>query len=361
MLAEVTTGMLTSPISCTVRVGPYMAHTEEILAGFVELAQRGHIELRIERAPAARARRQHVMEARVRGRRLAYDMHDGYMTNPDGTLDLAGFDNELAAFDDYYKRSCDGVVNSRLTNGARIHPLGLAYLASADARVMPWAMRAFDPKRFVKWLVRRDPPIRAFERPPVEGDGSVLFMTRVWDPEEATCSREADVRRQMNEARAACVRVARSAFGRRFVGGLAADDFTRRTFPDCVLPDPRTASRRRFMALVARASVCVATTGLHRSIGWKMAEYVAASRAIVSEPLHYELPGDFRTGEHYLEFVSGDDLVAAADRLLSDASLRERQMRANWEYYRNWVRPDALVLNTLRPFMEATGGAPECR
>ena len=102
----------------------------------------------------------------------------------------------------------------------------------------------------------------------------------------------------------------------------------------------------------------MATTGLHGSIGWKMAEYVAASRAIVSEPLRYPVPGGFAPGRNFLEFDSLESFVAAIERLLTDATLREDIRRANWEYYLRWVRPDAQVMRTLEIIRE---GSPDFR
>lgn len=40
------------------------------------------------------------------------------------------------------------------------------------------------------------------------------------------------------------------------------------------------------MRLMKQSRICIATTGLHDSIGWKFAEYVVAGRTIVIEPLN---------------------------------------------------------------------------
>ena len=176
-------------------------------------------------------------------------------------------------------------------------------------------------------------------------------MCRTWlsGPSDSDYSR-ADCE-AVNEMRAACIRAARAEFGDRFYGGFAIDDFTRREYGDCLLPDQEASERRAFLARVRDSAVCVATTGLHGSIGWKMAEYVAASRAIVSEPLRYEVPGGFAAGRNFLEFTSLESFIASVERLLRDVSLREDMMRANWEYYWRWVRPDAQVMRTLERIM----------
>ena len=57
-----------------------------------------------------------------------------------------------------------------------------------------------------------------------------------------------------------------------------------------------------FLNIVKSSDICIATTGLHKSIGWKFGEYIAASRAIITEPLYYEIPGELKRGSNYLEF-----------------------------------------------------------
>jgi hypothetical protein len=94
--------------------------------------------------------------------------------------------------------------------------------------------------------------------------------------------------------------------------------------------------------------------GLHQSIGWKFAEYVAASKAIVSETLHYDVPGAFGEGRNYLSFRTPEECVEAVSRLIRDDRLRQMIMRNNWNYYRRHVRPDRLVLGSL---MAAAGRA----
>ena len=101
------------------------------------------------------------------------------------------------------------------------------------------------------------------------------------------------------------------------------------------------------MNIVKSSDICIATTGLHKSIGWKFGEYVAASRAIVTEKLHYEIPGDFKSGINYLEFSSEDELVHSIKKLIEDKCLRYEMMKNNHNYYLEYVRPDKLIMNTL--------------
>jgi hypothetical protein len=172
-------------------------------------------------------------------------------------------------------------------------------------------------------------------------------MTKAWPWDASSSDYTVEDRRKVNGLRADCIRAARREFGSRFYGGFAATDFARREYGDCLVPEGEGRQTVEVLQRARDAAVCVTTTGLHGAIGWKMAEYVAASRAIVTSRLTATMPGGFSAGVNYLDFETVDEFIPAVDRLLSDADLRLSMMRANWAYYHACVRPDALVLNTL--------------
>lgn len=116
--------------------------------------------------------------------------------------------------------------------------------------------------------------------------------------------------------------------------------------PDLVLSRYETL-KVNYINRLKSSTICIATTGLHDSIGWKMAEYVAASKCIVSEPLRYELPGNFNAGENYLEYTDARTLLLAVDKLMNDSVLRFNMQMNNYKYYNHYLRPDSLMLNVI--------------
>jgi hypothetical protein len=78
-----------------------------------------------------------------------------------------------------------------------------------------------------------------------------------------------------------------------------------------------------------------------------MGEYVAFSKAIVSERMTYQVPGDFKEGQNYLSFDTAERCVEAARELFSNAGMRRRMMQANHEYYLSCLKPEAMVKITL--------------
>ena len=93
--------------------------------------------------------------------------------------------------------------------------------------------------------------------------------------------------------------------------------------------------------------ICIGSMGLHESIGWKTGEYVAAAKAIVNERFRYRVTGNFAEGKNYLPFTDADQCVAAVRQLAESPEARYKMQKANEDYYRNSLRPDALVKNSL--------------
>jgi hypothetical protein len=98
---------------------------------------------------------------------------------------------------------------------------------------------------------------------------------------------------------------------------------------------------------VDTCDVCIATRGLLDSTGWKFAEYLAKGRAIVSEPMRFEATGDLREGQNYITFSTPEECVNGVDRLLADSAYRNGMMAENQRYFSAYVRPEAIVMNSL--------------
>ena len=135
----------------------------------------------------------------------------------------------------------------------------------------------------------------------------------------------------------------------QFVGishGLASD-YIGDVILVCTIVSPALTERKRYLRTLHAHDICIASTGLHESIGWKTGEYVAAAKAIVSEPLCYQVPGEFREGIHYLPFTTTEECLAAVQTLLAEPYKLFAMKKANEIYYSRYLRPDVLVKNTL--------------
>ncbi len=298
------------------------------------------------------ARRAHLSVLVNGTLRFHYDAHDSW------ELD----EPFLEASDLYFKRSFSARHLRHLDMREKVHPLGLYYNVYPDGSDWRGARRnlRFIDRKSWRHVVR---PVGAFDLlgftprvsmleslPPQNlAQPKVLFMVRTWDPYSAPDrppERVAELD-QINETRAACIRALREAFGRRFYGGFMHEPYARERYPDALMPDAAAASKGNYFKLLQEYPIGVATTGLLGSTGGKLGEYVATSKAIVSEKLNYEVPGDFQAGRNYLSFSTPEQCVAQVQRLFDDEALRREMMVNNARYYGRYLRPDALILNTL--------------
>lgn len=272
----------------------------------------------------------------------------------------------LSAADFYFKRSYDANFISQLKEGNKVFPLGLNYqVVSGERDIFQLERAAFYAgrnriKAIIKALrvgkfgeTERLGKMQAypkFDLPP-----KALFMARAWDADLIENKQRKKAVENINETRAECVRRLRKEFGARFFGGLAHEDYAVKHFKDCLLPDGNLSNKRKYLEILKEFPVCVATTGLNDSIGWKLGEYVAFSKAIVTEPPHFQVPGLFTKETNYLEFTSPDKAVEAVTRLFENKNLRAAVMMNNYRYYQSFVRPDALILNSLATVCEHGG------
>lgn len=166
----------------------------------------------------------------------------------------------------------------------------------------------------------------------------VLFLARLW---------KGDRNMDINNMRINIIKTLKQKYADNFIGGLQDSPLVREMCPDLRVPRIYTC-RNKYLKRMHKADICIASTGLHKSIGWKMGEYVAAGKAIVSEKLYYAVPGDFEAGKNYLEYNTVDECVAAVDRLMTEPDLLNRLSDNNLLYYNEYLKPDKLVLNALQ-------------
>lgn len=351
------------------------AHSRQIFTGFCELARSGAIDLGlVEQDWNPEYATENLIKVTINGKMdLLFDTNDGFYWIHDSLeRNIEYFsDRILPRFRYVFKRSCDPQIVARFGDtAAKFQPLGLNYdvtnpCNAIDRVYYGWRDRL--KKRLKRSTILcealgRVPDrlfcIEKFEHPPLpqpeEVPPQILLLTRLWDPvgetvgSVASAVRESGARdrNSINRVRIECLEACRAAFAGHFIGGLPATAYAQRIAPH-LIADSGMTGKQRYIQLVKASQICIATTGLHLSTGWRLGEYVAASRAIVSERIHDDLPGDFAAGRNYLEFSTAEELVGAIRRLLCDRSLMNSIMWNNYCYYRAHVRPDSLVLNAL--------------
>ena len=328
-------------------------HLNQVYDGFSRLQKQGLVKLHIIHSNGNQCKP--ILHTEINGKHVIYDCLDGLNWIDKSFEANIDYFNDNIYCDFYFKRSWSDILLPYISNRFQYYPLGVYYHIDPIGRYPQKLIQ------HVKELIIKNPIIEQLnhkkifrledmEMPPiVNNDNKILFLARLWNPKDVSCeSRWYEERIQMNEMRIKCVEEGRKYFGNRFVGGIQKDDYSEMACPPELIVEPHITRRDRFLELVKKANICVATTGLFDSIGSKFGEYIAASRAIVSEPLKYKLPGTFSKNRNYLEFKTIDNYLEVCERLMSNPDLLIQMIHNNYDYYQNYVRSDRMILNTLQ-------------
>jgi hypothetical protein len=363
-------------------------HSRQIFTGFAELAQSGAIDLKlVEDDWNPLYGTENLIKVTLNGELdLLFDTNDGfYWIHDDLDRNIEYFSNTiLPRFHYVFKRSCNPDIVSRFgPSAAKFLPLGLNYELTSRHNTMDriyfgwrdqWRKRVKRNEILCKMLGKSSDycvQFHNFEYPPLPiPDGvppQILLLTRLWGPLGKEVAAESAVRERtqreldvINGTRIECIQACRTAFAGHFVGGLSDSPYARQVAPHLIAPETIT-NKPNFMTLVKASPICIATTGLILSTGWRFGEYIAASRAIVTEKVHDILPGSFRAPDNYLEFSTVDQLLSAVRGLIADRPALNAMMWKNYCYYRSYGRPDSLVLNALLKAMSNGASARASR
>jgi len=188
----------------------------------------------------------------------------------------------------------------------------------------------------------RKKPIFDVIAPDVPAENFVLYQTRLFDPNEGVFT---DERRDINATRIAIIKALKSAFGKQFIGGLMADEYSKKHCPDLITQ--QETAREKYLELVKNCNPVVFSKGLRQSTGWRFPEYMSMSRCIVSETLEYQPAFPLIDGKHYLTFTNPEECVASCRKLINDDDLAQTLRDNIYQYYHDHNTPKAIIRNAI--------------
>lgn len=320
-------------------------HLCQIVVGFLQLKDAGwDVEIVNEaHNPEHPFHDLPLVFAEYKGKTLCYDLWDGYQNPPD-------MQRAAGACDLYFKRSFSEEKNRRFFPDCleKIRPLGFNY--HVTRRDNPINEPLY--KQLLKPLMGRAPDIY-FTPAVFEGKAEkithapkILFLTRLWEDDPALGEEVNQERWMINQSRIEIIKTLKQRYGDAFFGGINDLPIARELAPELIVPAKYT-ERKKYLKLLHSCDICIGTMGLHESIGWKTAEYVAAAKAIVNEHFHYQVTGDFEEGKNYLAFATAQECIDAVQQLVDDPEKLYEMKHRNQVYYENYLRPDVLVKRTL--------------
>lgn len=314
-------------------------HLNQIIAGFIELEKQNQIILSKKILNDSNLS---FIEVIINNKITAI-----YETQDSGSIFACDFDNKNIDF--YFKRSFNSEMRKSISN--KIYPLGLNY--DVNSKYGNYHDLKYKTRNFIKKILKKGKNefyIEDFEcNQKKDINNKICFLTRFWNPydDEVEDKNVRNERIQINNFRAECINKCRSIYKDDFLGGAYKDQYAINNYKNCIVNDSKITQRDKYLEILKDYDICIATKGLHNSIGWKFAEYVALGKVIITEPLDYEIPGNFKKNENYLEFENINELIEKIELVRNDKSLARKIISNNINYYNNFLRPDKLILNTL--------------
>jgi uncharacterized protein YqiB (DUF1249 family) len=284
--------------------------------------------------------------------KLFYDTSDGHGIH----------NNDLNESQYYFKRSYfSEYIQSLGEQKKKVFPFGLNYavfpnnydkFAMKRNILFPNGVRRIAHTLYtmdIKNKLRFTPRLNMMQAlPDYSAKPKIIFMVKAFNPYDYSerPKHEIEERIQINETRAKCIKMLKKEFGNNFYGGFYHNSFTKKNYKELLIPDKKDSTKKNYLHLLRKYPICVANSGVHGSIGWKFAEYIAFSKAIIAEKMKYEVP-TIKEGENFLEFSTPEDCVENATKLFHNEDLRNYLMLNNAKYYNAYLSPDSLILNTL--------------
>jgi hypothetical protein len=276
------------------------------------------------------------------------------VNNKSFLVDCSDSDQMLSVYqhiDAYFKRSLRNHHSFDLDYP--VHPFGFNY----GLAYKPFSFKRLSSfQRDKLFLFRTLPIIRLFANnnydlvdyrkmhaPPVDNGGSILLLTRLWDPSTVSSVEKKEYRVHLNKVRIDSIRSVKRAFSNRVVAGIQDSPLARELCPDLIIA-ASTTSKKAYLQLLRRADICIATNGLENTLGWRIGEYVAFSKAVLTEPFDINIPS-WEEHEHYEEF-DNDNLPKKIELLLKGRRYKEMQ-QSNYNYYNQFLEPGALFERML--------------
>ncbi len=158
----------------------------------------------------------------------------------------------------------------------------------------------------------------------------VFFISSSWDRHPgAVADREA------------FVRAVKSVPGIEFEGGIVGGH-------DHATRAGRTYSTAEYVTRTQSSLLAFNTPAVHGCLGWKLGEYLALGKAILSLPISRSLPEPLEHGAN-VHFVERDaDALADAIRVLrSDPEYRRHLERGARDYFERWLAPHVIAARLL--------------
>lgn len=163
----------------------------------------------------------------------------------------------------------------------------------------------------------------------------VLFQTRTWSP---TSVKDVNVE-EVNQFRRDLAVALQKEFGSKFVGGIYNEASSSWNL--------LSSAREAYLTESKSSGIGISTTGLHGSVPWKLFEYFAGAKVVISQRNNTLLRVPLQEGIDCLEFDTVDEAVAQCESVLSDVNKFVDLRMGAAEYYSRALKPSSWALGIV--------------
>jgi hypothetical protein len=90
------------------------------------------------------------------------------------------------------------------------------------------------------------------------------------------------------------------------------------------------------------------TPAVHECHGWKLGEFLAMGKAIISTPLYNKIPGDLVHGKDIHFITNENELKSAINLLIKDDAYRNQLEAGAAKYYSKYANPRSVIMIILQ-------------
>lgn len=197
-------------------------------------------------------------------------------------------------------------------------------------------IKQFLSYRYKVWRDRL--PLSAYSNDVISNDNYVFFLSTLWQSDEWNKNDEG-----VNLRRAHFIRACKSIQDCLFEGGLLGDDTSsNEKFADVVTM--RRVAFPDWIEKTKRSALVFNTPAFWDCHGWKLGEYLALGKCIISTKLSNDLPYPLEHGKniHFVE-DSEETMRKAIEYILAHPDYRHKLERGAKEYWDKYGTPEASL------------------
>lgn len=102
-------------------------------------------------------------------------------------------------------------------------------------------------------------------------------------------------------------------------------------------------SMATYLKKIKKSVLVFNTQSVCGCLGWKLPEFLAMGKCIISTPLDKEMPGEFLPGKHYFLVSNMDEIAIAIQYLKEHREVRERLEQNSKAYFDQYLSPTAVI------------------